>query len=710
MQSDLRPLLMPRSVAIVGVSPDISRIGGRLRNNLITHGYDGKVYLVNPKYQEIDNMKCYPSIDEISDPIDAILVAVPANGVFEVLEQAGRKSVKYAIIYSSGFSEIGVGGQQRQRRLQELTAQFRLSVCGPNCVGIINFHNRIVMSFSQFLEIPKLIPGQIAFISQSGALGGALLNRAQDSRIGFSYFISTGNEVVLDSSDFIEYLIYDRHTKVIMALLEEVRNPEKFLMVADLALEQKKPIIVMKIGRTAAGRNAASSHTGSMTGSDEVYNAVFKQKGIVRVDDLDELYLTAAAFAKSKLPKGNRIGILTSTGGGGVILTDKLIQAGLDVPHPTPETVRQLSEVVPSFVSVNNPFDLTAQLINDPSLFRLAFDVFSDDDNFDAIIVATSMVSSHLSQKRASFIIEGAKTVDKPFFSWWAAGSLSAPGMNLLEESQVPFFSSANQCVNTVASLVHYAQFEKPTKKDSSINIVPETKQSIKALLKNSINGLTEDQGKEILSLYDIPVVPEQLCRNPQEAIEASKKIGFPVALKIVSPQITHKTEGGLLRLNIKEETELVAAYTDIINNVETHYPQAKIIGFLVQKMLKPGKEVIIGVSHDPQFGPMVMFGLGGIFVEVLEDFSLRRAPLREEDAWQMIQEIKAYRLLEGVRGDKPSDMKAIVSVLLAISHLAIDLEDDVSEIDINPFIVYPEGEGGVVVDCLFIKKGFETL
>jgi len=701
----MKTLLKPRSIAIIGASRDISSIGGRLHKNLLHHGYQGKVFLVNPKHDTIDGKKSYSSLSDIPDSVDVILVAVPEKAIYQVLEEAGNNNRKNAIVYSSGFSEVGEEGRLRQKRLKKLAEEFEISVCGPNCVGIINFHDRIAMSFSQFLEIPNLIPGQIAFISQSGALGGSLLNRAQDKKIGFSYFISTGNEAVLDSSDFMEYLIHDPNTKVIMALIEGVRNAEKFLRVADLALQQNKPIVVMKVGKTVAGGKAASSHTGSMTGSDEVYDAIFKQKGIIRVDDLDELYLTACAFAKSQLPKGNRIGILTSTGGGGVILTDKLIKAGLDVPSPSSETIQNLSKVVPSFVSVKNPFDLTAQLINDPALFRQAIEVFASDDNFDAIIVATSMVSSRLSEKRASFIIEGAKSVKKPFFTWWAAGSLSAPGMNLLEESQVPFFISADQCVNTVVSLVRYSQSEKTTQEDSAVFIAPDKKRRIKTLMESSPQGLTEDQGKEILSYYDIPVVTEKLCKDLEEAKDVAHKIGYPIALKIVSPQITHKTEAGGLRLNINDESELLPAYKDIMNNVKQCNPHAEIRGVLAQEMVKPGKEVIIGVSHDPQFGPMLIFGIGGIFVEVLRDFSLRLAPLREKDAWQMIQEIKGFRILKGFRGDKPSDIKAIVEILMAISRLAIDLQDIISVIDLNPFIVYPKGEGGVVVDCLFIKK-----
>jgi acetyltransferase len=705
--NNLQNLLKPKSIAIIGASSDISKIGGRLHNNLVRHGYQGDVYLVNPKYSTIGNLKCHPRLSDIPPMVDVVLVAVPESAVFSVLEEAGKNKIKNAIVYSSGFSEVGEEGKSRQERLKGLAEEFRISVCGPNCVGIVNFHDNIAMSFSQFLNISTLIPGHIAFISQSGALGGSLLNRAQDKKIGFSYFVSTGNEAVLGSSDFMEYLVDDPNTRVIAALIEGVSNAEKFLEVSDLALKKNKPIVVMKIGKTKAGAKAASSHTGSMVGTDEVYDAIFKQKAIIRVNDLDDLYLTASVFVKSQLPKGNRIGILTSTGGGGVILTDKIIEGDMVVPDPSQKTTQSLRKVVPSFASVQNPFDLTAQLINDPLLFRKSIEVFAKDENFDAVIVATSMVASELSEKRASFIIKAAESIKKPIFTWWAAGSLSAPGMRMLEESQVPFFNTADQCVNAMRSLIQYSKFKKTYGKYSErvISISPQKKDRIGELLRSSHKSLTEDQGKEILSSYGIPVTSEGLGKNLREAKDIARNIGYPIALKIISPKITHKTEARGLRLNIKDEKELSVAYEEILGNVKKYHPKAEVRGVLVQEMVKPGKEVIIGVSQDPQFGPVVMFGIGGVFVEMLEDFSVRRAPLREKDAWEMIRETKGYRILEGVRGDKQSDLESIVKVLIAISQLALDFRNVISEIDINPLRVYPEGEGSKVVDCLFIKK-----
>ncbi|MDI7258327.1 MAG: acetate--CoA ligase family protein [Thermodesulfobacteriota bacterium] len=708
MNSNLHPLLNPESIAIIGVSKDPSRIGGRILKYLKNHGYNGVILPVNPKYQEIEGIKCYSNISSIPFEIDVALIAVPEDFAISVLEEGGKAKVKSAIIYSAGFSELGEKGKVRQEKIKQVAEENGMLVCGPNCVGIIGFHNRTAMSFSQFLDIPKLIPGNIAFISQSGALGGAILNRIQDRSIGISYFISTGNEAVLESSDFIEYLLNELNTTVIMALIEGIRDAEKFLRVADLAAEKGKPIVVLKIGKTESGGKAASSHTGSMTGSDMVYDAVFRQKGIIRVEEVEDLYLTASTLARCQPPKGNRVGIITTTGGGGVILTDKLVEMGMDIPGLSTNTVAKLTETKASFGIIKNPLDLTAQVVNDPSLFPKSIETFIQDENLDNIIVALAMVAGDRSKERASHIIQAAHSTDKPILTWWASGSLSNPGMKMIEESRVPLFTSPHRGVKALNALVRYSRFLE-TYDDGKVLVIStstDNRQKIDKFLTNPSQILTEDEGKEILSYYGIPIPLEGLGRNLDEIKVIVSRIGYPVALKIISPQIQHKTELGGVRLNIKNEKELGRAYEEIMENLNHYKPDADIRGMLVQEMVPPGKEVIIGAIQDPQFGPMVMFGLGGIFVEVLKDFSLRHAPLKERDAWEMVREIKGNKILEGVRGEKKSDQEAIVRALMAVSQMAVDLKGVFSEIDINPLVVYPEGGGLKAVDCLFLKKG----
>ncbi len=707
MKVDLKPLLEPESIALIGVSKEPGRIGGRILRYLTHHGYGGAIFPVNPKYEEIEGTKCYPDLLSIPFQIDVALIAVPEQAVLSVLEDAGRKKVKSAIIYSAGFSEYGPKGQLKQQQIKEVAEEYGIEVCGPNCVGIIGFHNKMAMSFSQFLDVPKLVPGNIAFISQSGALGGAFLNRIQDRGIGISYFISTGNEAVLETSDFMEYLLDDPNTSVIMALIEGIRNGENFLKVADLAARKKKPIVLMKIGRTEAGGRAASSHTGSMTGSDAVYHAVFQQSGVVRVKDTEDLYLTASALAKCPWPKGNRVGIITTTGGGGVILTDKLVEMGMNLPDLSEKTVARLSENAASFGVVKNPLDLTAQVVNDPLLFPKSVETFIQDENLDSIIVAIAMVAGDRSRERASHIVQAAHSTGKTLLTWWAAGSLSSPGTKMLEESRVPLFTSPESCVNALNALVRYSTFLESRSDDKvpSISVSAGKDPRIEEILRSSCSVVTEDQGKKILSYYGIPIPSEGIGKNRDEVREIALKIGYPVALKVVSPQIRHKTDTGGLKLNIHNEKELLIGYEEILRNIEHYKPESEIKGILVQEMVPPGKEVIVGVVRDPQFGPVVMFGLGGVFVEILSDFSLRHAPFREGDAWEMIREIKGYKILEGARGEKRSDLEALVKALIAVSQLAVDLRDTVSEVDINPLIVYPEKGGVKAIDCLFIKR-----
>jgi acetyltransferase len=709
MKFDLSSLLKPKSIALIGASRDPTRIGGRTLGYLTRHGYSGTIFPVNPKYEEIGGMKCYPTVTSIPSEIDVAIIAVPEEAVLSVLEEAGHRRVKAAIIYSAGFSELGPQGRSKQEHVKRLAEDRAVSVCGPNCAGVINFHHQIAMSFSQFLEVPRLIPGNIAFISQSGALGGALLNRIQDRGIGISYFISTGNEAVLESSDFIEYLLDDPATSVIMAIIEGIRDGKKLLRVADLAAEREKPLVVMKIGRTEAGGKAAISHTGSMTGSDAAYDAVFRQTGAIRVEEIEDLYVTASALAKCRLPSGNRVGIISTTGGGGVILTDKLVEMGMVVADLSPRTTAKIAETAASFGVVKNPLDLTAQVINDPLLFPKAVETFSQDENLDATIVALAMVAGETSGQRASYIIQAANSTEKPILTWWAAGSLSRPGTKMLEESRVPLFSSPDQCAKTLDALVRYSQFLKTAaiegEKAPLISLSPRKRSHIKTLLKASSMTVSDDGGSEILCSYGIPVPSGGLGKDLTEIKEIASRIGYPVALKIVSPQIRHKTDARGLKLSISNDIDLAGAYEEILRNVKRYNPEAEMKGMLVQEMVPTGKEIIIGVTQDMQFGPMVLFGLGGIFTEILNDFSLRHAPLTEKDAWEMIREVKAYGILEGTRGDERLDLEGIVRTLMAVSQLAVDFVDVISEIDINPLVVYPEKGGVKAVDWLIVTK-----
>ncbi len=707
MAFDLSPLLNPKSVAIIGVSKNPSRIGGRLFKYLIKHGYNGRLALVNPKYQELNGVTCYPAISDITVPIDCALIAVPEKYVLSTLNECADHNVKTVVVFSSGFAEMGSSGKEAQNKIKELARTRNLRICGPNCIGLINFNNHIALSFSQLLEIDTLIPGNIGFISQSGALGGSLVNRALDRNIGLSYFISSGNEADLEVSDYIHHLVlHDEKTKVIAAVIEGFKDGAKFIEAAELALKHRIPLVVLKIGETEAGKKAAASHTGSMTGSDAIIEAVFKQKGVIRVRNYDELFQTASLFSKGRTPKGDKVGILTSTGGGGIIMADYYTKLGLTVPEPSQKTQDLASKEIAAFGKVANPFDLTGQIFNDPDLFKRCMKLFVEDDNFDIIQVNVSMVAGPSSEYRASMLLESVEGSSKPIVTWWAAGGLSEPGIKILHGSEVTLFRSPERCATAVKSLVKYYQHletrskDTITKSDADYSISVE---KARGLLEVGDKSLSEHKSKALLELYGIPVTREQVVQSPHEAIRFAKEIGFPVVLKIDSPDILHKSEANAIRLDVNSKEEIFQFYDEIIENAEKYNPNATINGVLVQEMLRNGSEVMIGMSQDPQFGPTIAFGLGGIFVEVLKDITLRITPFSKSDAEQMVKEIKGYHILQGTRGKKRSDIEAVIDVLLRISRMAQDWKDNISEIDINPLIVFEEGHGVKAADALVV-------
>jgi acetate---CoA ligase (ADP-forming) len=704
----LDDLLKPKSIAIVGVSGDPARIGGQLLKYLLKFGYKGTIYPINPNYKEIEGIKCYQAIADLPGPVDIAMIATPEKAVINSLQECAQGGVRSAIVYSAGFAETGPEGREKQARMTEIARTSGMRICGPNCVGAINFLDGIAMSFSGFLEIKKLRGGKVGFVSQSGALGGSILSRAQDRGMGFSYFISTGNESDLETSDFIEYFVKDPQTAVIMALVEGLRDPEKFVSVAESALERGKPLIILKVGETEVGKQAAATHTGSLVGSVRSYKAVFQKKGVVQVEDYDDLIETALLFSKAKIPKGNKTGIITGAGGGGIIIADKVVNAGLSLPSLSQKTKEDLAEKMVSFASITNPLDLTGQLYNDPEMFKKCIGLFAGDENIDIVIVVVTMVPGERAKKRASYIVEASQSIGKTFVSWWAAGDQCEPGFVILDNSEVTLFKSPERCVRALNSLVQYGQFqsrwEARRAKLGAKFTIDVDRQKIKECLAIDGERLSEYQSKKVLSYYGIPIIEEKMVKSASQALTMVKEVGFPVVLKVSSPDIPHKTEAGVVRLNISSESEVLNSYEDIIQAAAKFNPQARIEGVLVQKMANGGLEVIVGIKKDPQFGPMVLFGLGGIFVEIVEDFSMRPVPITREDAKEMIEEIRGYPILKGARGKKRADEEALVNILLRVSKLAEDWKEDISEIDLNPIVVFEEGKGASVLDALLVK------
>ncbi len=709
MVPELSKLMAPTSVAIIGVSESSTRIGGRLLKYLTKHGYKGELTLVNPKYKALNGIKCYPSISDVPMQIDCALVAVPGKFVLPVLNECADNKVGSAVIFSSGFAEMGRSGRQAQNEFKALAKKTNMRICGPNCIGLVNFNDNIALSFSQFLEIDAFTPGSIGFISQIGALGGSMANRAQDNGIGLSCFISSGNEADLEVADYIKHLVlHDDKTTVIAAIIEGFKDGRKFIEAADLAFAHRKPIIVLKIGETEVGGKAAASHTGSLTGSDSVIDAVLSQKGVIRVRNYDELLQTAALFSKKRVPKGNRVGILSSSGGAGIIMADHYTKLGLAVPEPSQHTVDLASKEMAAFGQVANPFDLTGQIFSDPEMFKRCLNYFIADENFDIIQVNMSMVAGQASVNRAEQLLEVVGKSSKPVVAWWAAGSLSNPGIQTLNNSDVASFLSPDRCAVAVKSLVDYHRISSKTSAETQVNDsldLPVVQDQARIILNNADRSLSEHQSKALLELYGIPVTVERVVCSAEEAATVAEKIGFPVVLKIDSPDILHKTEANVIRLGINTTQETARAYLEIMDNASRYNPEARINGVVVQEMVPGGIEVIAGMSQDAQFGPVIAFGLGGIYVEVLKDIALRVTPLSKADAANMVREIKGYPILSGLRGNTPADIDAVIDLLQNLSRLVQDFKEDIAEIDINPLVVFNEGKGVKALDALIVLK-----
>lgn len=708
-ESDLKPMLAPKSVAVIGASPEAGSVGGLILNFLVKFGYQGKIYPVNPKYEDLQGIRCYPSIQEIPEVADTVVVGIGAKYVIPTIQDCAARGIKTAIIATAGFAELGGEGKKLQEELRQIIRQHGMRVCGPNCNGIVNFYENATLCFSRFMEGEKINRGNIGFVTQSGALGGSFIDRCQDRNMGFTYYIAPGNEVDADVVDFMSFLVDDENTKVITAYVEQIRDAQKFLRVCRRAAEKDKPIILLKVGVTQTGAKAAASHTGALAGSDRVYDAAFKQNGVIRVEDLDDLLAMAKLLSKSKLPRGNRVGVLSSSGGGSIMLADQCEKHGLVMPPLSETTQREMGKLLPPFATVGNPMDLTwGAFRGGPEVEQNMFKAFARDENLDIIIFMMTMIGGERARSRAVGMVSTANAVDKPCLTWWAAGNLAAPGFRVLDESSNILFKSPDRCIKALKGMLSYAQFRQQyddrqsEKRKAPVFSIDQNRATELLAVKGA---LTEHQAKRLLSSYGIPVTREEVATSASKAVKIAEKLGYPVAMKISSPQITHKSEAGGIQLNLTGKTKVEKAYRELVRRGKTYNPEAVIEGVLVQEMVSGGAEVIIGISKDPTFGPTIMFGLGGIFVEILKDVSLRVLPITRRDAEEMVQEIKGYEILKGARGKSKADVNAIVDTLLRVSTLATDLGESIAEIDLNPVIVLPEGKGAKVVDTLIIRE-----
>lgn len=705
----LQCLFNPRSVAILGASSDLNKVSGRPLAYMLRFQYPGRIYPINPKYREIAGVKCFPSIDDVPGDIDALMMIVPAEEIVANLEAGVRKGLKAAIIISGGFAEVGEHGKRLQEEVTAFAKRTGILVYGPNTTGIASLVYRNVATFSQSLEVvDDLVPGKTGLITQSGAFGATIFVRAMRVGLGISHWVATGNEADLEFCDFLDYMVDDPHTQVIAGFLAGVADGQKFIAALERAAEKGKPVVLLKVGSTEASQRAAVSHTGALVGSARAYEAVFRQKGAIFARDIQELIDFSMALGMTLLPRGNRTGVLTESGGGGVLLTERCAQQGLEVAEILGPTREKLKAVVPSLGSVQNPVDLTGQSLTNPGLVKDALEVMLASEDFD-IVVPLLLMSKATAETKTKDLLQVFRQYgdQTSLMVCWPEG----PKEWVQDLMQKGIFVSVTptRCAEALHALVSYAAFQRKKAAGTgelSLGLPADRRSKVEAIIdaarQRGLSSLNEYDAKQVLAAYGIPISREELATSSVEAREIARRIGYPVAAKLVSPDILHKTEAGVIALNITSEGALEKKYEEILSKGKAYGAGTRIDGVLIQEMVDVrGVETIIGVSQEPPFGPAVLFGLGGIFVEVMADVSIRVLPASATDLREMISEIRGYKILQGARGRSPADTGAVFRSLTRVACLASEFPQSIREIDINPFIVMEKGKGARAVDAL---------
>jgi acetate---CoA ligase (ADP-forming) len=691
-------MLNPASIAVVGATPRL-QYGGRFLRAALQAGDRVRIYPVNPRYDEIMGLKSYPSLQDVPDTPDVVGIVVPYHQVMPTLEECARKRVGSAIVISAGFAERGDGGRRDlQRQIGEFARQSGVRITGPNCLGVANVKagiwacagSRLVMSGG----------GPIALVSQSGASAfGPFLTRAVDLGIGYSYIVTTGNEADLESSDFIRYLLDDPDTRVIACFIEGFKSGRKFMEVAQLAAERGKPLVLIKIGRSPAGAKAATSHTAAMTGTDAVHDAVFKQYGVIRVEDYDELLETAQFLAYSGPLQKEGVSIVSHSGGISSLSADKCGQMGLQLPDLTPASRDGLNEVLKGFGWAANPADVTTYANSEafPQIMRYMV---------EGPEVGMLAIASAGGDAQAQQVIDMRDATEKPLAFLWTGSLTATDGLNKLKAAKIPVFLSPDRLARGLRSKINSQRWRERILKAGDEPLPPLSvgqREALQELHDLGRKTLTEHEARRFLAHWQVTSVREERTTSIDAALAAAGEIGYPVVLKVESPDIPHKTEAGVVRLRVRSEVELQQAYTEIIHNAERHAPQAQVLGVLVQEMVQGGIETIVGLSQDILFGPVLLFGMGGIFVELYQDVALRACPITPSDAHEMLQEVKGARLLDGFRGQPAADVEALIQLLVGVSQLGAQCEGDIWELDLNPLLVLPRGQGVRAADALIV-------
>ena len=695
---NIERIFYPQSIAVLGANNVKGTVPGDILTNILKAQFKGIVYPVNPRERYIASIKTYKYVIDIEDPVDIAVIVYPSSVMHMALEQCGQKGIKGAVIISAGFKEVGGQGIEREEQIKQIAHKYGISFIGPNCLGIINTDPAVMLDASFARKMPE--EGNIGFISQSGALCTAVLDYARAKHIGFSKFISIANKADISEVDLLYYLKDDPKTKVILLYLEEISDGIDLVKAAKTVIEETgKPVLAIKSGRTDAGASAAASHTGSLAGSDETCDAAFKQAGIIRCNDIEEMFNKAIAFTYQPLPKGKKVAIITNAGGPGVLTTDACIRYGLELPGLKPETTEILKKSLPKTANINNPIDVIGDARADR--YNIAVSSVLKDDNIDGVFVILTPQSMTEIESIAHEISRISSQFTKPIYTSFMGEADVAPGIDILQRNKIPHYILPESMPEAFAATYKFKkrleEKQDPVQLFKDVDIKKANSILDKAIAEEK-KYLPEEEAAKILEAYNFPLLKSGLATSSDEAVKISEELGYPVVMKIISDDIVHKFDVGGVILDIKSKEEVFSSYNRIIENVRGVKPDARIKGVFIRRMIPPGEEVILGLKRDPSFGPVIMFGLGGIFVEVYKDVSFRIAPLDNISVNKLITETKASEILSGVRGRVPRDIKSLKECILRLSQLAVECPQ-IKELDINPLIILEDGKGSFVAD-----------
>jgi acetyltransferase len=691
----LKKVFNPNSVAIVGASQTKGKVGYEILTNMIGAGFEGKIFPVNHKAESIGGLKCYPDLESIGEVPELVIIVIPAKFVPEIMRQCAKIGVEAVIIITAGFKEVGEEGRELENQVVQIAKQSGIRVIGPNCLGVIVTSNKLNASFGG--DLPQR--GEIGYLSQSGALLAAILDTANAHGIGFSKLISIGNKADVNELDIVEAFDSDPDTKVIAGYLENISDGNAFVNQAE-KVSQNKPILLIKSGGTSAGAKAASSHTGSLAGAETAYGVVFERAGIIRCNSIKQQFDYAQAFANQPLPGGKRVAVITNAGGLGIMAADAVERQGLTFAKPSDEAVEKLAGVLPAAANLLNPVDVLGDALADR--YEFALDVVLDDSNVDIVLILLTPQAMTESAATAEVIASVCrKKPEKPVFACFLGAGKVKDGVKILRENRIPQYDSPESAVSAIKVTTDYVRWRSRPKRVVKLFAVNRRKVEnvIERHLRQGIREVGETESKEVLEAYGFVTPKGSIATTAEQAANIAEQIGYPVVMKIWSPDILHKSDVGGVKIGLRKSVEVMDAFDLMMYRIPKKMPEANILGVLVQEMCRGGKEVILGMNRDVRFGPLMMFGMGGTMVEVLQDVSFYLAPLTAEEARQMLINTRTYRMLKGVRGEAAVDIEAIAEGLQRLSQLVTEFPQ-IQELDINPYVVGPEGTTPIAVDA----------